>query len=117
MVCTIKRANDERFAKLLLAKSFWWEIRQSFPPPNIRSIRYCVLVHEHVMDYHFNKIIKSIHEHVCVCLCVYVCVCVFMCAFVLCMCVHLHECTYMSTCVCIVYLYMSMLWTIIIIKS
>ena len=28
----IKKANKQEFAKVLLTKSFWWEICQSFPP-------------------------------------------------------------------------------------
>ena len=34
----IKKANKQEFAKVLLTKSFWWEICQSFPPTNICAI-------------------------------------------------------------------------------
>ena len=36
----IKRANKQELTKALLAKSFWWEICQSIPPPKINAIRY-----------------------------------------------------------------------------
>ena len=36
MACDImQQANKQEFTKVLLAKSFRWEIRQSFPLPNI----------------------------------------------------------------------------------
>ena len=34
----IKKANKQEFTKVLLTKSFWWEICQSFPPTNICAI-------------------------------------------------------------------------------
>ena len=36
----IKKANKQKFAKILFIKSFWWEICQRIPPPKICAIRW-----------------------------------------------------------------------------
>ena len=35
-----KQAGTSKNLLVFLAKSFWWEVYQRFPPPNIHAIRY-----------------------------------------------------------------------------
>ena len=64
-VTYIKKANKQEFANVLLAKSFWWEIHQSFPPPKIRAIWYSIKNSLHIASYsmHYHIVHYKVIQH------------------------------------------------------